>query len=502
MSKINWEYLNNLDDPENYLSELSNAFNEIGDNTADINRFYQIVIGHFADTVSEQVGKSTLITIARFISFKIKRDVFVEGKFAASLPYNQKNLTDEVLDVLYVLVTRAPEAFDQDVADGFSRMIVRQPRKALHIIAIYSTYFKGLQNAWPLLDDLIQGQRRFSVDECAREYVLLLAYLVTEYRGFRRGRAKACFDCVAQNLESENEDVINATYSALASIVSVEQNVIVPFREVRAHLRFPQFENKVLDFLLVAPLNFEEIANPKFLQALLKIAARTEQEAEELGIEDTVQRSEKAAFVLMRLAEDVKVAQALVDQPKWLKADLPTTIHTLRLFLVVFKQLPMRPVIARKPEFINFLSNLNEVSDESIHSLICTIIRRVDLNPELIKRMSKEGFIAAFLGNADEIGTDNSHYSAILFTDTLCKICFTKEFVPMCETVSTFIQEGGDNLSAAIKLATDLCKHQRCVEKFQKLRLAPYLERRISKMKNRGHIRALIKLIKGEEEMP
>ncbi|EAY20087.1 hypothetical protein TVAG_365950 [Trichomonas vaginalis G3] len=512
MSKINWDYLRTYDNPEDYVSELSNAFNQIGNDSETIDQFYRIIMKHFEDTVPEDIGIATLNSLKRFISYKIKRDVFVQNKYAAALPYNQKNLTDDLLEVLYILVTRAPEAFTQEVADGFSRMIVRRPRKALHIISIYATYFKGLENAWPLLDDLIQGQRRFSVDECAKEYVLLLAYLVTEHRGFRRGRAKACFDCVAQNLESENEDVINATYSALASIVSVEQNIIVPFREIRAHLRFPQFESKILDFLLVCPLNFDGMDNPKFLQALLKIAARGEDEAQierlrnENGVEYTKEESldvsNRAALVLMRLAEDRKVRETLINTPKWLKADLPTTIHTLRLFLVIFKDMQCRAVLGRKPEFIDFLSNLNEVGDESIHSLICTIIRRINLNAALVKEMSKNEFIAAFLGNADEIGTDNSHYSAILFTDTLCKICFTKEFIPMCETVSNFIQEGGDNLSPAIKLATDLCKHQRCVEKFQKLRLAPYLERRISKMKNRGHIRALIKLIKGEEDMP
>ena len=479
---INREILSDYSNVEEFVLELSNAQSNLKPEEAK--EFYSIVMEHFKETVPEEVGTSILQVLTRLLSYQKFLEPFVEGKFQTALPYNQKNLTDGVLDVLYVLVTRAPNAFNQDVADGFSRMIVRKPRKALLIISIYATYFEDLENPWPLLDDLINGQRRFSVDECAKEYVLLLAYLVRNFRGFRRGRAKACFDCVAQNLESEDEDVINATYSALAEIVSVEQNVIVPFREVRAHLRFEQFQESILDFLLVAPLNFDDIYNAKFLSTLLKIA----------------RSKEKATLVLMRLAEDVKVAQALVDQSKWMKSDLPTPLDTLRLFLVVFKQLSMRPAIGKKPEFIQFLMNLNDVADEVSHSLICTIIRRVDLTPDLVHKMSKAGFIASFLGNADEIGTDNAHYSGILFADTISKVAFTKELVPMCETCSSLIQEGGENLSPAIKLATDLCQHARCVDKFQKLRLAPYLERRISKMKNRGHVRALIKLIKGEAD--
>ena len=479
---VNLDVLRDYSDAEEFVMELSNAQSNL--KPTEATEFYRTVMEHFKDTVPEEIGTAILQVLTRLLSYKQNLDPFVEGKFQTTLPYNQKNLTDGVLEVLYVLVTRAPQAFNQDVADGFSRMIVRRPRKALLIISIYATYFEQLDNPWPLLDDLINGQRRFSVDECAKEYVLLLAYLVKTYRGFRRGRAKACFDCVAQNLESEDEDVINATYSALADIVSLEQNVIVPFREVRAHLRFEQFQDTILDFLLVAPLNFDDIYNAKFLSQLLKIG----------------RENEKATLILMRLAEDVKVAQALVDQAKWMKSDLPTPVDTLRLFLVVFKQLSMRPIIGKKPEFIQFLNNLNDVADEVSHSLICTIIRRIDLTPDLIHKMSKAGFIASFLGNADEIGTDNSHYSGILFADTIAKISFTKELVPMCETCANLIQEGGENLSPAIKLATDLCVYARCVDKFQKLRLAPYLERRISKMKNRGHIRALIKLIKGEGE--
>ena len=124
--------------------------------------------------------------------------------------------------------------------------------------------------------------------------------------------------------------------------------------------------------------------NPKFLQALLKIAARGEDEAQierlrnENGVEYTKEESldvsNRAALVLMRLAEDRKVRETLINTPKWLKADLPTTIHTLRLFLVIFKDMQCRAVLGRKPEFIDFLSNLNEVGDESIHSLILSLI--------------------------------------------------------------------------------------------------------------------------------
>lgn len=479
---VNFEILRDYRNGEEFLLELANAQSNL--KPEDAVEFFNTVMDHFKDTVPEEIGSGILRVIGRIISYKNFLDLFVEKKFQVALPYNQKNLTDDVLDILYILVTRAPNAFNQEVADGFSRMIVRQPRKALLIISIYAQYFEDLENPWPLIDDLINGQRRLSVDECAKEYVLLLAYLVREHPGFRRGRAKDCFSCVAQNLESEDEEVINATYNALATIVTFERNVVVPFREVRAHLRFEQFQDSILDFLLVAPLGFDDIYNAKFISTLLKIATK----------------KEKATLVLMRLAEDVNVAKALVDQPKWMRSDLPTPVDTLRLFLVVFKQLSMRPIIGKKPEFIQFLLNLNDVADEVSHSLICTIIRRVDLTPNLVHDMSKQGFIASFLGNADEIGTDNARYSGILFADTISKVCFTKELVPMCETCATIIQEGGENLAPAIKLATDLCKHARCVDKFQKIRLAPYLERRISKMKNRGHIRALIKLIKGEAD--
>lgn len=472
----------NYHNQSDYTMELGNVQRNI--KPEDIVDFYKIIFGHFQETIPVEIGEVTLRTLSRLLQKKVFRQPFVEGKFAAGLPYNQKNLTDGVLDVLYVLVTRSPEIFDQEVADAFARLIVRQPKRSLVIIAIYATYFEQLENPWPLLDDLIQGQRRFSVDECAKEYVLLLAYLVVEHRGFRRGRAKQAFDCVAQNLESNDVDVVNAAYSALASIVSVEQNIIVPFREVRSHLQFQEFQDYVLDFLLVCPLNWDDLAHPKFLRTLLKIA-RT---------------NSKATLVLMRLAEDIKVAQSLVESNSWLVKDLPSAQDTLRLFLVVFKHLPMRPLIAHKDNFITFLRRVNSYGAESDHSLLCTIIRRVNLDRELVSKMSKEGFIAEYLGAADDFHSENASYSAILFADTICKDFFTKELVPMCETVFELIQAGGENQPAAIKLATDMCRHQKCVEKFNHLRLPQFLKNKISKMKNRGHIRKLINLLEGNEE--
>ncbi|EAX94902.1 hypothetical protein TVAG_382870 [Trichomonas vaginalis G3] len=489
MSESPLDALRTISDGSNYIMALSSIHRNIKPD--EIEEFFNIVFGHLQDSVAEDIGMRTLQTIARVLQLKSFREVFIEKQYIHALPYNQKNLNDGVLDVLYVLVTHAPQAFDQEAADGFARAIVRNPRKSLIILSIYATYFDQLENPWPLLDDLIQGQRRFSVDACAKEYCLLLAYLVTEHLGFRRGRSKQAFDCVAQNLESDSEEVVIAAYSALASIVSVEQNVIIPFREVRSHLayRYPDqdvhpFQDAVLDFLLVAPLNWDDLANPKFLSTLLELA-KTEA---------------KASLVLCRLAEDVKVAQALVDSPRWLKRELPTSKDTLRLFLVVFKHLPMRPIIARKEEFISFLRRVNAYADEPDHSLLCTIIRRINLDKELVSQLSKSGFIAEYLGNADDFKTDNAAYSAILFTDTICKDFYTKELIPMCETVCQIIQSGGDNQPAAIKLATDMCRHAKCVRKFQELKLNTYLKNRISKMKNRGHIRKLIGLIEGLEE--
>jgi len=477
---VNLELLKNPNDIDNFIEELANAQTKILKESAS--DFYDIVFSYFEDPVDEDLAETVLVALTNVLSFKENVDAFIKGDYAGRLPFSLKGLTDSLLDLLYVIVTRAPEAFDQDVADGFSRMIVRRPRKALSIIAIYSQYFEFLENPWPLLDDLIDGERRFSVPECAIEYINLLAYLVAKFRGFRRGRAKACFDCIVQNLESEDPDVINTAYGALATIVSNEQNILIPFKEIRAHLRHEELQDSVLDFLLVAPLNIDEVHDPVFLQRLLKIS----------------ESSEKATYVLMRLAEDVRIAQLLVADPNWMVSDLPSSMDTLKLFLVCFKHLPMRPIITNLPQFIEFLRMINAVADESILSLICTIVRRIELNRKLILELSSSKFIAEFLANAEAIQTDSSNYSAILFVDTLTKVAYTKEMTPMCTTVSVIIQDGGENLSAAIKLATDLCKHPRCQKAFQDNRLDTYLERRINKMKNRGHIRNLIKLIRNE----
>ena len=234
----------------------------------------------------------------------------------------------------------------------------------------------------------------------------------------------------------------------------------------------------VLNFLLVCP-KFD-FANGKLIKRILSIS------------QDNI----VGTLVLMRFALDESVSQILVDDSRWLNADLPTPEDTLRLFLVVFTHKNLRNSIAQVPEFIPFLQSLIDFKSVAMLQTLCTILRRIKLTTLLVKRMSSQLIIANFLETSDSIGTPDATYQSILFCDTISNVAFTKEFVTFCEVLKETCDSEDENFYQAVALAIEFCRHEKCLKKMRKLRLAEVLTN--SQFSKKKKVKELISLLETE----
>ena len=473
MESLNLQNLQDYSDEQDFLGELANA-EEFLDSTQS-KAFFRIILSHFEETVPENIGTAILTTLSHVLSVKKHMDRFAGGSFALKLPFKQKNLTDPLLDLFFVIFTRCPELVTEDVAYAFSPLIVRRPKKTLVLISIYCQFFDELENPWPLVDMLFNGEQYFTNEECCADFLNLLTFLCREFPSFREGRYHECAEISTRCLKSDDVDVIESSYNCLATICSHKDDIDVPVKQVRIHIRAKDVQESVINFLMVAP-HFD-CANAKFLKHLLKIA------------QDNV----NATLVLMKIATDDEVAQMLVDDSRWMNADLPTPEDTFRLFLVVFSKKNLRNKISRTPEFVDVLQSLVDFKQVAMLIATCTILRRVKLTVELVKRLSSQTLIASFLETADEIGTPDATYASILLCDTITKVCFTKEFTTFCEVLVETCESEDENFSKAVTLAIDFCQHEKCCNKLRKCRMSDVLKK--SEFANKKKVKELIAIL-------
>ncbi|EAX88252.1 hypothetical protein TVAG_089000 [Trichomonas vaginalis G3] len=424
--------------------------------------FFEILLNYFQQSIDEETGNLILYTIAKVLCNDRHLDVFIKENFALQLPYRQRMFQDSVFEIIFVLVSLGPHCFDDSrITKQFAPLIKRNPKKSLTILAIYAQKFAYIENPWPMVDLLIQESQRFIGPELAANYVSLLTTLCIKYEDYCQGRAEHCWRKICALLNETDIMTLKVVYCGLCNISKVYTGGELPIDPIRAHLRVKDLQRPVLTLLISVPLHGEESCDRPLLQTLCSLS----------------ERDDKATMVLMKASSDPVFADFLVENAKlWLGKELPTPIETLRLFLSVFKFKELRQTIAESPDFYEFLKMITNQENGNSLSMLCTIIRRIELNEQIISNLSDSGFLRAFFAMAADLNTTTSKHSALLMLDTISRIAYSREFMKMCDMINDIINERGELTEVAILVAAELCTYKKCELAFKRKRLDEYIK--------------------------
>ena len=463
MSRTDSADLEILADPnsKHFLNEIASVHLFV---THDqILEFYRLILSHFNNPdLDITCGKEILRALCKVLSisdFFLK--AFVDNNFAATLPFGNRKYLDDILDLLYVLVQRAPRVFDSTVASQFGSRIKNRGEKSLMLLALYSQRFNEVDNPWPMLDLLFSETARFSKEDIAGQYAMLLSTLVQSYPEFRRARGQAAWDTVCGLLNIEKPAVLMSVYNACCGITANVKKCRFPFEWVKVHFAIDELKPYVLSLLLIVNLEFEELRDKVFVKSVVKLA----------------HDNRKGVLALMRLAQDKAIAQALVEDCNWMEEDLPTLIDTLRLFLIVFQHKPLRGMIASVPEFLVFLSRVTNEEDENLYGIVAKILRRIDLDEEIMSDLSNSCFLQEYLDMAQTIDKDGAWRAAILVLDRIAQVGYTRELLKSCDVLVKLIKTNEELAEAATTVATTLCQYKRCAKKFRELGMIEYFKK-------------------------
>ena len=426
-------------------------------------KFYQIVLSHFSNAdLDVACGKEILRAICKVLSISdFFLRAFVNNNFAEALPFANRKYLDDLLDVMFVLVHRAPRVFNEDIANQFRSRIKYRGEKSLMLLCFYAQKFNDVDNPWPMLDLLFQESERFSKEDIAGQYAMLLSTLVQTYPEFRRSRGEAAWNAVCDLLSIEKTDVLMNVYNACSGICSNVKRCRFPFEWIRVHFVNDELMPYVLSFLMVVHLEYEDLRDKVFVKALVRVA----------------HESRKGALVLMRMAQDRMISQHLVEDCTWMEEDMPSMIDTLRIFLVVFQHKSLRPMIASVPEFVVLLSRLTNAKDEGLYAIVCKIVRRIELDKEIITDLSSSCFLQEYIDTAKVIDTPGAWRSVMLVLDRIASVCYTRELLKSCETLAKIIKSGNELSDDATTVATSLCVYKPCAKKLRELGMIEYFKK-------------------------
>lgn len=454
--------------------------------------YFKIVLAHFRHQIKTETKHAILKTLYKVLSKPAFLDIFVTKGFAPALPFSHKDVIDDIFKILYLLVTKAPNSFDDFVGNSFSKLVNIRGLKSLIILSIYfdnnlyrigdisdeykkedvdESKIKKYANYRPMLRILLDEKKRFMKPDICVQYAALISHMICKYPCLCKEDQSSnssvfgldAFEVLTELLlpnEKETESIeserarIVSVYSYLCKISSKIEECELPCETIRNHLKDQYLCTSALELLLVSKYsldNDEEMADEGFIQSLLRIANNG---------------SKLALLVLLRLARRNEVAEILVKKPAWMEKCkkvhqnasqeklLTYVVDTLRLFLVVFNHKNLRDQIVRDNEFLIFLTILVETREPDLLTICLQILRRVgDLSKSFIEDLDECEFVSKFIEGSKK-------YDSIVLIDTIGKSYFSKDVWNNCPFLKECLLTD-KTFDDAATAAIDLCKYKK-----------------------------------------
>jgi hypothetical protein len=432
---------------------------------AELPDFYSILLSHFQKRIRSKTGNAILLSVCKSLYYDEAFEVFAKERMIELLPYAQKEFRSQLLDLLYILVSKIPDVFSEKIAAQIAPLADYEPRKVLTIIAIFAQSFDEVREPFPMVDILFRHTESFKAIECADDYISLLCWLMANKQTFRRDRNKHCWTYICDMLSLKNIVILNTCYYAMCCMAEIDKRLVdecgYPVPALSRDIRRRSVQSAALSLLLRCPPKSDTRKMEDILQSLIVAAAY----------------NEKASLILMQLSTDGVNAIRLLQIPQWMHRGLPGAVDTMKLFCILLLHTDLRPIVIETPETIDLLCGLLSSNSVGMMGAISTIIRKLPLTPEFVQSLSKRGFLGSYFSSVLENEDVDVLMSALRLLDALSRICYVREMGEMVDTVVRLIKEQNPLSNAAASVAVDMCRHSKCAHLFKQSKLPDFFRK-------------------------
>ena len=450
----------------------------------DAENLFRTLLSNFKCQLPIEVGIEILFAIGRLVSVKSFLENFLNNDFFPVLPFNQCQYSVGLRELLYIFITKSPNSFTDVIAYSFGEFIPYRGKDCLILLTNYFQRYQEITDPSPMINILFEFKSRFAEVDLLSPYCSLLSILTRTYADFRKSHGHTCWkiicECLATNFVSPStiEYDLNAQYISklrcniynaacgIADAIDRDtseslKKVILPYESIARDINNPNVASAALSLMMFGTIS-EKFFNTTFLNNIIKLALVSKQ----------------ATLALIKLSNYSEIAEMLLqpDCIHWMTKPIPTIYETLRLFLILFMNIPLslQENFVKYDEFYIFLKlmirSAEQNQDEKLHSIIGKILRRIHLTQEMVQNLSLAHIFAKFFTAGDEINSHMSIFSSLYLADHLGQSFFTKELVPICSLIVSVVEDDTFGLAEkAIIVGSHLLRYSKCEKKFREL---------------------------------
>jgi hypothetical protein len=447
-----------------FLDSLADAVPALNESNAAA--FYSRVLPHLAKTLHTRVRQAIFLAICRSLTIDQCLSVFVEQGYVSSLPFDNPNSYSDVLDILYFLASNRPDAITSDVASHFEAFATKEPSKVLTVLAICSQQSRHIS----IYNVLLDHPESFRDFHCSRSYISLLHSLAVNENlpRFRAQYGETVVAIFLELLQSARPQIASLLYQALSRLSDAGVPVVdIDAEQTAKDLNLPATESAVISLLLrVTPRHGN--LNP-LIESLIEKA----------------RGDDRCINVLLKMGHtEKKVVASLVNNPGWLKLDLPALKDTLRLLVMVItrqSESQKEDLATAENELVSFFMRYIKEPEEERLSITCTLMRRLPIAASFVEKLSANGFLDEYFRAVRKSAL--IPYGLILLK-VFAGLTYTSEMVGLVNLCVEMAQnEDGRIAAAAIEAAAALARHPKCLAQLRRSPMADILgnQRRLSR---------------------
>lgn len=471
----------------------------------DAQQYFQILMIRFTDNSSNRITKAILSTIYELISTRDDiLNVFAQKRFFLSLPYSARIYNCEIMNILYVIMDKAPETIVNGLEPNFKELIQYECKKSLFLLYLYINHFKTLEKDQTKILELLVDKdcsQRLSAYATTSEYVLLLDAVFERSESFRKEHSKEAWQIIYKILkETDSTDIINYCYMTLARIESYYQTDKVDFELANSHLQNEEIQDSVLSLLFYAPFeNQSIIKNEGFISYLAKLS----------------QKSGLATLILVDICtKSEKATDYLSKHNDWLKIDHQFCTYTLCLFLIVYKSKGESMELGK--EFSGLLfkicdsANSEESNQGSVIKIIATLLRKVRINIVVFDELcKKKSFFKNLIDLTIKKNKSFYFFQCALIADFIFQFIKSDESAAskyidvlpnFCQIIKSGVSSNSQSFYQFCLIGTKLSKFKQVKDKFNELNIQEILKEKANDEKTKKPAERFLKKLAQKDE--
>ena len=376
-------------------------------------------------------------------------NIFHEYKLFTILPFEIKELTENIYQLLFIFYEQRPNLIDQSYRRITQYYIIFYPLRSILLFGKFIEQVSLTKDPYPVIKFFLSYARRYLHHKTGCQYINILYNIILKYQEyhefaeFNKDHIRPIF---CKFLSSKIKEVCIESMKAICSLY--DQEFKIPINILNHMLKYDECSRYSVSILLRIeniPAS-EELFSNLVTRSLL-----------------TFRTFNLVLKFISQSREHCKVAS---ENLLWMKILKPETIeYSLQIFLYLFSDHEFKSKLITTDLIFNFLNYLTFFNEIKHFTSIYIILKSIQMDQEFCNKLVSTGFIKNYLSLLIQNRSKTTDNQFIFTVEPIIRKVYCDDYVICLPRILELIQNTNEPNTNAISLISTLSRYPEVASK-------------------------------------